>query len=127
MPHLTLEYTTGLGTAIEFDLLFARIHGVLAEVGGIKKRNCKSRAVERDRFYVGDGDENGFVHLDVRFLEGRSKQLKQEIGRELLAVLLDHYVAVSEAAAPQVTVEISDIVRDAYFKFPEGSLGVDPP
>jgi 5-carboxymethyl-2-hydroxymuconate isomerase len=122
MPHLTLEYTANIQREIEFEELFCRLHDVLADVGGIKKENCKSRAVQRDRFYLGDGDESGFVHLDVRFLEGRAPDVKQVIGATILSVLLEYYVAGEEEFAPQITVEIRDIERAAYFKYPEGTL-----
>jgi 5-carboxymethyl-2-hydroxymuconate isomerase len=124
MPHLTLEYPANLRSNFKFDELFSRLHNVLAEVGGIAKGNCKSRAIERDRFFVGEGDNAGFVHLDVRFLEGRTPELKQEIGLSILAILREYYATESEVGAPQVTVEIHDIERAAYFKFPEGTLDV---
>jgi 5-carboxymethyl-2-hydroxymuconate isomerase len=122
MPHLTLEYTRNLEPAGEWDALFDRLHRVLADVGGISIGNCKSRAAARHVYYVGDGtDENGFVHLEVRFLEGRSDELKGELGRALLEVLRETFVVEGEAKGLQMSVEICDIRRAAYFKFP--SLG----
>lgn len=122
MPHLTLEYSANLRSDFEFEALFSRLHGVLAEVGGIEKRNCKSRAVERNHYYVGDGDGTGFVHVDVRFLAGRTPALKKQIGQKILDVLCEYYAVQGEESAPQITVEIRDIDRAVYFKFPEGTL-----
>jgi 5-carboxymethyl-2-hydroxymuconate isomerase len=123
MPHLTLEYTAGLRPDVEFKGLFARMHDVLSDVAGIKKGNCKSRAIELDRYLVGDGTSGeGFLHLDVRFLEGRPAELKEEIGRRLLAVLKEGFESLFEEGDLQVTVEIRDIERAAYFKIPAGSL-----
>ncbi|HSG80865.1 MAG TPA: 5-carboxymethyl-2-hydroxymuconate isomerase [Gemmatimonadota bacterium] len=119
MPHLTLEYTANLRPDDELDPLFARLHRVLAEVGGVEIGNCKSRAVERDRFFVGEGGAAaGFAHLEVRFLEGRSDELKGEIGRALLEVLRETFAVEQEAQALQISVEICDIRRATYFKFP---------
>ena len=76
-----------------------------------------------DRYLVGDGTSGeGFVHLDVRFLEGRPLELKEEIGLRLLAVLKQSYELLAEQGDLQITVEIRDIERAAYFKVPAGSL-----
>jgi 5-carboxymethyl-2-hydroxymuconate isomerase len=123
MPHLTLEYTAGLRPDIEFEGLFARLHDVLSDVAGIKKGNCKSRAIKLDRYLVGDGTSGeGFVHLDARFLEGRPLELKEEIGLRLLAALKQSYESRVEEGDLQITVEIRDIERATYFKIPTGSL-----
>jgi 5-carboxymethyl-2-hydroxymuconate isomerase len=123
MPHLTIEYTNNACPTVELDQLFARMHAVLNDVGGIKKKNCKSRAVELDRFYVGDGDADAaFVHADLKFLEGRSSTLKREIGNAILTTLRECFSAAAEATDLQITVEISDITRSAYFKIPQVSL-----
>jgi 5-carboxymethyl-2-hydroxymuconate isomerase len=123
MPHLTIEYTKNLTPIHPFDGLFGRLHDVLAELGGIKRGNCKSRAVKVDRFYVGEGAAgSAFVHANIRFLEGRSAVIKQDIGRAILAVLRESFVAPEDVRDLQITVEIRDIQRSMYFKHPEGSL-----
>lgn len=125
MPHLTLEYTSNLPPEVASRKLFGRLHRILADVGGIDIRNCKSRAIELRNFLVGDaaGDE-GYVHLDVRFLEGRPREVKVEIGRRILEALRDAYEASERAI--QVTVEVGDIAKDFYFKYPEGTIGRGP-
>jgi 5-carboxymethyl-2-hydroxymuconate isomerase len=123
MPHVTLEHTDNLDSPPDFDELFARVHAVLAEVGGIRMDNCKSRAIRLDRYFVGDGSGiQRFVHLDVRFLEGREIAIKQEIGRRLLSILKERFAAALKAHDVQITVEIRDIERSMYFKIPEGTI-----
>jgi 5-carboxymethyl-2-hydroxymuconate isomerase len=124
MPHLTIEYTRNLRPTFEFADLFARLHAVLSEVGGIKQENCKSRAARLNEFFVGDGAADaGFVHLDVRFLGGRSNDVKQEIGNRMLAILQECFRGEGpDTDGAQLTVEIRDIERTAYFKYPAGSL-----
>lgn len=123
MPHLTIEYTSNLKPNSPFDELFARLHAALADLGGIKKANCKSRAVCIDQYFIGDGSaETAFVHVDVRILEGRPMSTKQEIGKQLLAILCESFPSPANVGGLQVTVEIRDIQRAVYFKHPEGSL-----
>ena len=122
MPHLTLEHTGNIRPTVEFEAVFLRLHSVLAGAG-IKLAHCKSRAVERKRFYVGGGGgSSAFVHLDVRFMEGIPDESKQEIGQGVLAVLEECFKEPPGIDDLQITVEIRDIERGAYFKFPAGTL-----
>lgn len=117
MPHLTLEYTADLPPEVASPEFFGRLHRVLAEVAGIDIGNCKSRAIHLDTFLVGEepGTEN-FVHLDVRIMEGKTTAVKEELGRRILDEIRDAYAASDRPF--QATVEIRDIVKTQYFKFP---------
>ena len=122
MPHLTLEHTGNIRPTVEFQAVFRRLHSVLADAG-IKLANCKSRAVERERFYVADGGRSSaFIHLEVRFIKGIPDASKQEIGQGVLAVLQECFQARPGIDDLQITVQIRDIDPDSYFKFPAGTL-----
>lgn len=95
----------------------------MADIGGILIDNCKSRAVSRENFHVGDGKTGGaFVHLDVKLLEGREPPVKQALGEALVALLRDTYSEISQSLDLQITVQIRDIQRGSYFKYPGGTL-----
>lgn len=123
MPHLTLEYSGNVPVDSDFDALFRKLHAILAETGGIRLENCKSRAYVARDFLVGSGNEaSGFIHLDVRFLEGRATDIKQAMGQEMSAALMAWFQSPVDTMDLQITVEIQDIERSFYFKFPEGTL-----
>lgn len=123
LPQIRLEYSGNITEDIVSDTLLLGIHEVLRDTGGIRIGNCKSRAFRCDPFRVGAGEhENAFVHLEVRILEGRSAELKGAIGRALLDVLAGYFTTSLEKLDLQITVEICDIRRDAYFKHPGGTL-----
>jgi len=127
MPHITIEYTANLTPARKWRELMGLIHDVLTDVGGIDRGNCKSRAVALKDVLVGDGSAAAaFVHVDVRFLEGRPPELKREIGSHILRLLREHVPAPPGIQDLQLTVEVRDIERQMYFKVPEGSLGGTP-
>jgi 5-carboxymethyl-2-hydroxymuconate isomerase len=89
----------------------------------MRRGNCKSRAVRHETYHVGDGAaEKAFVHVEVRFLEGRPADTKQPVGREILRILQDHYRPSLERLDLQITVEVGEIARRLYFKIPEGTL-----
>jgi 5-carboxymethyl-2-hydroxymuconate isomerase len=126
VPHLTLEYTSNLDEWASDPDLLVTLHRVLETAGGIKIGNCKSRWRMVEEWVVGDGEgESAFVHLDIRFLEGRPQAVKEAIGVAAVGVLNDHFRQEREDLDLQITVEIQDIRRDAYFKYPSGTL--DPP
>ena len=123
MPHLTLEYSANVSPEGELENLFASLHRILAEVGGIRIDNCKSRARRCDTFLVADGGPAAaFVHLDLRFLEGRAPEVKQAVGERVLEALQEFFPASVAGVEVQVTVEIRDILRASYFKVPKGTL-----
>lgn len=117
MPHLRLEYTANVQQKTGFDALFSELHHALANVGGINIGNCKGRAFRLDDYYVADGQAGvAFVHLDVRILAGRPDELKQTIGAALMDVLKAHYAPSGAGPEVQLSVEIQDIHKPAYFK-----------
>jgi 5-carboxymethyl-2-hydroxymuconate isomerase len=86
----------------------------LAETGGIRRDNCKSRARPADPFLVGSGSESdAFVHLDIRLLQGRPSEVKQAIGQQLLNLLQNWFQHSSDRLRLQITVEIQDIRRES--------------
>ena len=124
MPQITLEYTANIGQEIRSRELLAGIHERVAGVVGLPIGNCKSRAIVRDEYHVGSRGEGGaFVHACVRILSGRPAETKRELGQSILALLKEHFAPSATALDLQITVEVQDIDRDAYFKDPPGTLG----
>ncbi len=122
MPHLILEYSTNVRETTKLGPLFSRLHTLLSETAGIDVNNCKSRARPADDYFVAEGGEReAFVHLDIRFLEGRSTEVKQAVGAQSLEVLRTWFSESDSALALQITVEIRDIDRRSYFKHPRKS------
>ncbi|MEN8172365.1 MAG: 5-carboxymethyl-2-hydroxymuconate Delta-isomerase [Chloroflexota bacterium] len=123
MPHLTLEYTGNIKQEIDSEAVFSHLHQILATTGGIKIDNCKSRAVRMEDYFIArGGPAKAFVHLEIHFLEGRSEKIKQAIGKESLEVLKAYFASSIEKLDLQINVEITEIRRSAYHKFPSGTL-----
>ena len=123
MPHLTLEYTNTVRLDAEFPVVLGKLHDALATIGGINIENCKSRVYVAENFFIGEGgDRNGFVRLDIRFLEGRPPEIKRRIGQEAKVILSAWCLPLNAALDLQLTVEVRDIDRAFYFKHPEGTF-----
>ena len=125
MPHLTLETSANIDQEIQTEELFSELHELLASVADLDIKNCKSRLVHLDKTYIGRGEpQNAFIHLEIRLLAGRSPELKGRIGRECLKFLESYFSSSAADHALQITVEIVDLERHAYFKVPGGSLSI---
>jgi len=123
MPHLILEMTPNVESRQPLVTLFHAMHAILADTGGIALGNCKSRAYVAEDYLVADGSgQCAFLHLDVSFLEGRTDSLRQQLGRELCALLVDSFGVHGDDIDFQITVELRDIQRAFYFKHPAGTL-----
>ncbi|MGW8268390.1 MAG: 5-carboxymethyl-2-hydroxymuconate Delta-isomerase [Longimicrobiales bacterium] len=124
MPHLTVEYTANLGSTPPTPELFLNLHALLNTVAGIRPENCKSRWREVEEWVVGFGDtSSAFVHLDLRFLEGRPLDVQQAVGEGALEILKAHFLPEPPGLELQITVEVQEIRKATYFKFPPGTLG----
>ena len=76
---------------------------------------------------VGAGEgPSAFVHLDLRFMEGRPEEVKQALGVALLEILRATSGHRRVEPTLQITVEIQDIRKVSYFKDPPGALGPPP-
>jgi 5-carboxymethyl-2-hydroxymuconate isomerase len=126
MPHVILEYSSNLGPSTDLREFFSLCHNILVNAG-ISRDNCKSRAISRDTYYVADGgSETAFAHLDVRILEGRTTEVKEALGRHLLAAVRDLFNPPGVTNL-QITVEVRDMAKNAYFKHPPGTLDYRSP
>jgi len=124
MPQINLEYSANVGRTVRTHELMERVHDLVAGTLDTSIENCKSRVSVVNQYHVGaGGEEKGFVHLDVRVLSGRSEATKRELGEALLAHLVEYFDRPDGRPGLQITVEVQDIDRNAYFKHPPGTLG----
>lgn len=117
MPQLWLEYSGNVSQPVLFDELLARLHEALARTAGVSVDACKSRAIPRDAFRVGEGRPNqAFVHLEVGLLAGRTPEQHREVAAACLEVLADVYAPARQALDLQITVEVRTMERESYQK-----------
>ncbi len=120
MPHLVLEYSSNVKEPPDFQDLFLKCHRVLEKVGSIRISNCKSRAIRRDIYFIGDGTSSmeAFIHVDLSFAAERTLEVKQQIGKGILQLLVEYFPQPNL----QITVKIGSIPKELYFKVPEGTF-----
>lgn len=118
MPQITLHFTDNIKALPKFSDLFSEVHFVLHTITGIKIENCKSKVIKLNNYYIGDGEKNqGFVHLEVKIMEGRLHKIKSETGKSMLKILKNHFNESSKLLNLQITTEIIDIQKNSYYKY----------
>lgn len=114
MPHLTIEYSSNLATAITPAVLRTLNHALLG-TGQFEEADIKSRALAFDCVAIGTTDSpRGFVAARLAILSGRSSEIKRYVANVLLEALGS--LITASGLELQISVEIVDIDRDSYAK-----------
>ncbi len=123
MPHITLEYSSNVSESSQLPTLLLELSQIAAELGEIRLENFKSRAYIANDYVIGNGAAGAaFVGIVFKMLEGRTDDPKQRIGAALLQRLEQWFEESAKTLDLQITVEILDIQRDSYFKYPAGTF-----
>ncbi len=116
MPHLILEYSENIIEEMEFSALFKQCHDLLVERLSTALKSCKSRAYLCEDYYVGDGNaNNAFVHLTVKVMAGRSKELLNSTAESLLEILKIYFSESIQKLNLELSIEMTEL-HDPYFK-----------
>ena len=114
MPHISLEYTENIQTIIKSDF-FDQLLTIIIQSAGVKDANCKCRAIKIKNFHIGSKDKNeGFIHLEIKLLEGRAEKIKNKIALESLKILKSYFKNANEQNI-QYSIEIHELKLENYF------------
>lgn len=111
MPHLIVEYSNNLN--LPAQPLLHTLHGVLLASGQFEEDHIKVRARRYDDYLTGGSAADGFVHITLFLLDGRSEAVKHTLGQALSDAVRQ---ALDSAAGTQITVDTRDMVRATYAK-----------
>ena len=116
MPHVIVDYSANLKD-FEPRPLLLQINTALVETGYCEALDIKSRAHMDDVFVIGLGaEQQAYVHVKVYLLSGRDQQQKQEIGKNVLKVLLSYSALQQQDFHVQSCVELIEMPKQDYFK-----------
>lgn len=117
MPHVIIEYTNNLENAIDFKILFSKFHQIIVDILPVDINLCRSRAVSRQKYFIGNGDEkNAHLHVNISVLEGHNEEILQNLGCLLMSYLKEQCKTLKEDLRLQTTCEIKEINKNLYFK-----------
>lgn len=111
MPHLIVEYSENLFLP-QTELLSALHHTLLAS-GQFDEADIKIRSLPYAVSLNGGSPDNGFIHLTLLLLSGRSDAVKQALGEALCQTA----ARISTGGKPvQISADTRDMQRDTYAK-----------
>ncbi|MFC3909233.1 5-carboxymethyl-2-hydroxymuconate Delta-isomerase [Legionella dresdenensis] len=111
MPHIILECSNNIKNLDQINPLFDQIHHILEQELPTQLSSCKGRCLVYDRYFVGAGErENGFMHLTIKMLPGRTDETKQTLAAKLLQLLKEYF----QQPKLSFSVELLDLNRHYY-------------
>jgi len=118
MPHLTMDYSSNLGT-LDVPHILGALNSAIAASGQVADPlDLKGRANRHEVYQIGTPDvdpaAHGFVHVSLALLAGRAPDAKKAISARLMSVLQEQ--AYPAALRVQFSVEIRDMERETYSK-----------
>ena len=117
MPQITLEYTSNILEEIVPEEIFLPSHKILVKTADAKLIHCKSKTIRYNDFFIGDGDpNNGFVHMQIYMIEGRSIDVRKKTAQEILAILEKYFKDSLERMHLQITVDVKELSKALYYK-----------
>lgn len=88
MPHLIIEYSANLETAVDIRALVQAVHAAALETGVFPIGGMRTRAARRDVFAVADlHPDNGFIHIQARIGAGRTAEVRQKAAAHIFAAV----------------------------------------
>lgn len=110
MPHAVVEYSKSLEPSFEKAAFMKAIHDAMFASGEFGEKDIKIRLYPCDHALVA-GKEQGFVHITIYLLSGRSKETKKKLTQGLLKVVQGLGLTVAS-----VSVDARDLDREVYSK-----------
>ena len=115
MPHIQIEHSSNIKTKIN-STLFDDLIIILTKSANVKPENCKCKVLKIKEYYLGvDKAKDSFINLNIKILEGRSKKIINQIGRESLEVLQLFFQPNTKINSIQYSIEIQEMKRANYF------------
>ena len=118
MPHIIVEYSKNLNSALDVEALVEALHVAAMGLEALPTGGLRTRAHQAGIARIGDGEPSrNFIYLTVRLGQGRSSEVKRDIGDKLFSVLTgftaDHFDAGNGLS---LGLEIQEIEKDWTWK-----------
>lgn len=115
MPQLVLEYSSNILEKNDILSIFPKFHAVLAQGLPINLSNCKSRAIESNLYYIGDGNpHHAFIHVDLKILPGRSDDTIKKVGERMMEILKNHFSGSLSKLQLQLSLSINELGKNHF-------------
>ncbi|MBF6631985.1 MAG: 5-carboxymethyl-2-hydroxymuconate Delta-isomerase [Comamonas sp.] len=116
MPHMTVEYTNNLQGVNEAELMVALTNAVCDHPSISDEADVKTRISALNHYQIGRNNAGrAFAHVELRWMAGRTAEVKKEVSDRLAAVLKT-MIPAQAGLDVQLSVDIVDMDKPSYFK-----------
>ena len=118
MPHVFIEHSSNLAQFFKDEVLVAELHTAMCKCETVTPAAVKTRTYSSDHFRVGTSEKKrGFIHVTVSILEGRTPEVKKQMGERLLATLTGYAEKFILPKLPtSISLELRDMAKAGYYK-----------
>ncbi len=110
MPHCIVEYSTSIEQNVDVNLVIESVYAKAQASGLFNPTSIKTRAIPIAHYHLGSGN-NGFVHVALKILAGRTAEQKQALSQAVLEGLASCFTQ-----GVDLSVEVIDMDTPSYAK-----------
>ena len=110
MPHLIVEYSENLETALDISAFCNRLRETACAIDAFPSAGVRVRAFPARHYSIADGNPaHGFIDISVRLRAGRPQDVKEEAVQSLFQAA-ESFVATYMKSHPlALSIEMRDI------------------
>jgi len=117
MPHLNIEYSANLESALDIQALVDRIHETALETGVFPLGGVRTRAEARSCYRIANGDPSaGYIHMIVRIGSGREFETRRAAGDRIFEALCDFTRELFDSRPLALSFELHEIPPDMAWR-----------
>jgi 5-carboxymethyl-2-hydroxymuconate isomerase len=117
MAHFIAEYSGNLENEVDWQPLFAKLHGQLAATGVFPIGGLRSRAIRLDHYRMADGaEDDAFVHMTFKMGHGRDEATRKEAGELIFSLVCEHFAELFERRYLALSFELVELEPVLNFK-----------
>lgn len=111
MPHAIIEHSSNLEQTVTSLHILQVVHAIMETSALFDPMAIKTRRHITHDYIVGDNSTNGFVHVTVYLLQGRSEEVRKRLSDRIFQALDERMPHLSS-----LTVDIRELNAATYRK-----------
>lgn len=117
MPHIIVEYSANVETALKLPELLDSLHDAALRTGVFPIGGLRTRAARRDHYRIADRHaQNAFVHVVLRIGHGRELETRKRAAETVFDALCAHLQPVFASQPLGLSLELQEIDPVLSFK-----------
>lgn len=109
MPHIVVEHSRNILEKVDLNEIGKSIHNAFIEVSDTFSMHTLRTRLVCDDYYMSDGGDHCFVHLNIELVAGRPDEVKQGLIEKTISYLNSYFYKSIENKGCIISVELREI------------------